>query len=127
MRSISTSLAPLNLASSLHKILFAHSILPRADGPRPARIGPLLLSDLLVSRKQPSLSLVGIVADRPASPPASVSIRGPKAPAHRTTFQCLLPKKIPKIGPDKDPWFLRCFCDIDAELGDMIQCEKCLN
>jgi hypothetical protein len=92
------------------------------------RIIPLLLSDLLVAPKSPSLSLLDILADGSASkPPATVVIRRPRCPVFRTTFQCPLPKKVQKLGPDKESWFLRCFCDIDAELGNMIQCEKCLN
>jgi hypothetical protein len=99
------------------------------DGSHSAgRVAPISFSDLLVAPKVPSLSLRDLLADpTPARASTAVIVRRPRAAVAQTVFQVRIPLATPKLGPDREAWFLRCFCDIDAELGNMIQCEKCLN
>jgi hypothetical protein len=88
----------------------------------------LPFSDLLVAPRRQSLTLADLFADRtPTRAPAAVNVRRPKGPTVPPVFQVSLRHAAPKLGPDHETWFLWCCCDVDAELRNMILCEKCLN
>ena len=87
-------------------------------------------------QKEPALSVMSLLNDKkPMQAPvarvsaAAVAIRRPRTPQQPLTKpQAPLPESVVVNGLDGgDAWSLRCFCDIKAELGLMVQCERCLN